>query len=267
MNDRDDSPRDRLAAVSTDIYCLVDVTGHIVAAESPVTADSASPHANLLRELLATEQFTTSIVRVAAGDLSAALLHIKAGKPSASFRVHLRRLAGPTEPLILVRVEVAQPTATTDPVTGLPDRRALAQRVAHWQSSGPHSPYALLFADLDDFKQVNDQHGHAVGDRVLAEVADRLVGCVREHDLVVRYGGDEFVFLLKDVNSHAEAELVADRIRTAVSRPIADQNLVIRLGITIGAALAQDNAYSIEQLIETADRAMYARKKSAMHSA
>jgi diguanylate cyclase (GGDEF)-like protein len=127
--------------------------------------------------------------------------------------------------------------------------------------SGPALPFSLLFLDLNDFKQVNDAHGHAVGDAVLAELAGRWSSAVRDGDLVTRYGGDEFVILLRNVADRAAAEPIVERLRIATLAPIAIAGTAITLSATIGVALSDGDNVSKENLIAAADEDMYARKR------
>jgi diguanylate cyclase (GGDEF)-like protein len=119
---------------------------------------------------------------------------------------------------------------------------------------------ALLFLDLNEFKAVNDSHGHEVGDEVLRQVAGRMTGCLRETDLAARLGGDEFVVVAEDLAGVAEAEVLAARIIDAISRPIEVGALHIVVGAAIGVALARDGVEEPLRLLGRADAAMYRAK-------
>ncbi len=155
--------------------------------------------------------------------------------------------------------------ATHDPLTGLPNRtllsesltRALARRERAITEPG------LLFIDLDGFKQVNDRFGHGVGDTVLREVADRLLGCVRATDLVARLGGDEFVVLVEAATEGDDLglELLAQRVRDAVSSPLSLlDGTPVRLSASVGVAVAEHGSDTPALLLERADAAMYRQK-------
>ncbi len=167
---------------------------------------------------------------------------------------------------VTLRVEQDRRTrheADTDPLTGLANRRALertlASALARAAARGRTS--AVLMLDLDGFKAINDQHGHAAGDAALREVARRLRRCVRERDLVARLGGDEFVVLLTDVggSSGAAAEACA-RVDAALSEPIALEHAEVPLRAAIGVATFPADGADAPSLLAHADRAMYAAK-------
>jgi diguanylate cyclase (GGDEF)-like protein/PAS domain S-box-containing protein len=138
--------------------------------------------------------------------------------------------------------------AHTDALTGLPNRRSLFDLLAEDEKGG-----ALLFCDLDRFKPINDEFGHAVGDEVLRLVAERLRACVRSDDVVARTGGDEFVVLAHGASDEEAAEL-ADRIGRALDAPFTVEGTQVGLDISIGIART-DTAFDHDALAQ-ADRAM-----------
>jgi diguanylate cyclase (GGDEF)-like protein len=158
---------------------------------------------------------------------------------------------------------VAHTRASVDPLTGLMNRasfdRALDLAVAH--AARAQNAAAVLFMDLDGFKTVNDQRGHAVGDVLLKEVASRILSCVREDDLLARYGGDEFVVLLEQLAGVEVVDAIASRIIDALSRSFAVDGLTVRLSVSIGVALFPQHGSSAEELLARADGAMYAAKR------
>jgi diguanylate cyclase (GGDEF)-like protein len=151
-----------------------------------------------------------------------------------------------------------------DPLTDLLNRRALenelARAVARAERTG--LSLALMFIDLDDFKVVNDTYGHSAGDGVIYEAAARLKVCTREVDTLARYGGDEFVLVLEAVDGAADAETVAARILEAFGLGFQHESQRIQLSASIGVALFPADGRSPQQLIETADRAMYRVKQA-----
>ncbi len=181
--------------------------------------------------------------------------------------VHITPLLGPNETRLLVTIRplesLAEYALRCDALTGLPDRRELSAHRSRWQlcASARQVPHALLFMDLDNFKQINDQHGHATGDRLLATLATRWRRCIRDDDLLVRYGGDEFVILLAGVRRRREIDPVVSRLMAATTEPVAIDNQPLRVGATIGIALAEDVSVDLDQLIASADRDMYRQKR------
>ena len=152
-----------------------------------------------------------------------------------------------------------------DPLTGLADREFLLSRLAalmRGERCGDRD-FAVLFVDLDNFKQVNDAHGHLIGDRVLREVARRLSSCVREGDHVVRFGGDEFVVLVENLALESEAQPIINRIHSVLAKPIALPEGAVTLTASIGAAQASVDHNVPEDLIAEADRAMYSSKRGS----
>ncbi|HEX7643426.1 MAG TPA: diguanylate cyclase [Burkholderiaceae bacterium] len=152
--------------------------------------------------------------------------------------------------------------ARYDDLTGLPNRRLFQDRIhsAFARCRRGESSGALLFIDLDDFKEVNDAHGHAAGDQLLQTVAGRIASCVREADTVARIGGDEFVVLIEGVYEREQAELVAAKIGKAIGEPLALADNLLHPQASIGVALYPEHGKVINQLMRHADQAMYACK-------
>jgi diguanylate cyclase (GGDEF)-like protein len=150
-----------------------------------------------------------------------------------------------------------------DPLTGLPNRMLLADRLgqvtAHRERL--HATVALLFVDLDRFKEVNDTLGHAAGDRLLQDVAERLASCVRECDTVARLGGDEFVVMLLGLHDVEDAALVADKIVAVVSGACRIEGSELHVAPSIGISIFPDDGADPDTLLRNADTAMYHAKK------
>ena len=155
-----------------------------------------------------------------------------------------------------------------DPLTGLPNRRLLNDRlnmaIAHAHRS--QSSLALLFLDLDRFKRINDSLGHRVGDQVLKQVTDCLSQSLREDDTVARMGGDEFVVVLADAAGPEDAVLIARRIIENLTQPIIVEESELVITCSIGISLYPTDGTSSEQLIRNADRAMYRSKDQGRNS-
>ncbi|MEE9679686.1 diguanylate cyclase [Pseudomonas moraviensis] len=153
--------------------------------------------------------------------------------------------------------------AQYDQLTQLPNRELLRDRLraALAHARAVHGHMALLYVDLDRFKQVNDTHGHAVGDMLLQTVANRLKGCVRETDTVARIGGDEFVVLLHSVHAAEDADSVAGKIRQVLAQPMRLDGHDLRIEPSIGVARFPEHGEEEQQLFRHADQAMYAAKR------
>jgi diguanylate cyclase (GGDEF)-like protein/PAS domain S-box-containing protein len=149
-----------------------------------------------------------------------------------------------------------QHRADTDLLTGIANRAVLFEVLRVHQDGG--AGCGVLFCDLDEFKVVNDAHGHPVGDGVLMEVAQRLVAAVRPEHLVARFGGDEFVVVCPAVSA-AELEELAVAVAERMTAPITTPVGAMRLGVSVGTAVGRDGE-TADELIARADRAMYGVK-------
>lgn len=153
--------------------------------------------------------------------------------------------------------------AMHDLLTGLPNRILLNDRLqqALIAAKREHSRGALMFLDLDRFKQVNDTLGHDVGDRLLTQVAGRMLVCVRESDTVARIGGDEFIVLLRTVEDAQDAISVAEKIRAALSQPFDLADHQLKISCSIGIAFYPEQGDDEIELSKHADIAMYRAKE------
>jgi diguanylate cyclase (GGDEF)-like protein/PAS domain S-box-containing protein len=152
-----------------------------------------------------------------------------------------------------------------DALTGLPNRTLLRDRLEHALSRTARSStigLALLYLDLDHFKSVNDSLGHACGDEVLVEAANRLQAAVRPSDTVARFGGDEFVVCCEDIRSSTETVNLAERILAAMRAPFHPSEHEVLLSTSIGIAIAQRPGETADELLRDADAALYAAKRA-----
>lgn len=158
-----------------------------------------------------------------------------------------------------------QAAASTDPLTGVANRAQLAATIREHRSGRA----ALLFCDLDDFKAVNDRHGHIAGDRVLLAVAARMAGTARPGDLLVRLGGDEFAVWCPDIRNEAEAEALAQRMVAVLDGPVVVEGTTIRVGCSVGLTLVDgptEDPAALDRILGRADRALYRAKHSGKHT-
>jgi diguanylate cyclase (GGDEF)-like protein/PAS domain S-box-containing protein len=151
-----------------------------------------------------------------------------------------------------------------DPLTDLPNRELFHDRLqtALARARRNKERLAVLYIDLDGFKEVNDGHGHAVGDLLLQEVAQRIRRCLRESDTVGRIGGDEFVVLLNNITLPEHGAVVAEKIRAVLDRPFELGGKRLHISSSIGVAAYPEHGDDNKQLIRHADEAMYVAKKN-----
>lgn len=154
--------------------------------------------------------------------------------------------------------------ATHDPLTDLPNRNLLNDRIAQaiTQASRRNSRVAVLFLDMDGFKFINDTHGHDVGDQLLIEVAQRIKRMLRNEDTIARQGGDEFIVALPDIDAVTGVIDVAQKLLKTLSVPYKIQGQQLDTSASIGISLYPDDGDDAETLIRKSDAAMYSAKKS-----
>ncbi len=200
------------------------------------------------------------------------------GSSAFMFALVLLRMAGivrRNEQLAVQMVALTEASAQAqlehqafhDTLTGLPNRALFGNRVAHALAGRRRDrlPVAVLFLDLDDFKNVNDGLGHAAGDRVLQEVGARLEDCMRPVDTAAHLGGDEFAILIHDTESELQAVEIAHRVMGSLETPIALDGREIVIASSVGIAFSDRNMVSgadAEELLRNADAAMYMAKEN-----
>jgi diguanylate cyclase (GGDEF)-like protein len=149
--------------------------------------------------------------------------------------------------------------ALHDPLTGLPNRELLMDRlsVALARLGRQETGLGVLFIDLDSFKAINDEHGHAVGDELLVSIAARLRREVRDGDTVARYGGDEFVVLCEDLAHVGSAQPLAERLAAAIGQPVSAGERLLAVEASVGVVVEHSPATSADALLARADAEMY----------
>ncbi|MFB2938209.1 diguanylate cyclase domain-containing protein [Aerosakkonemataceae cyanobacterium BLCC-F154] len=155
-----------------------------------------------------------------------------------------------------------------DLLTTLPNRALFNENlIISLQNAPSHQhKFAVMFLDLDRFKIINDTLGHAVGDRLLQDVAERLKSCLREGDMVARWGGDEFTILLSQINHADDAGKVAQRIIDALKLPFYLENQEINTSTSVGIAIYPEDGEDVDTLLKNADSALYEAKKNGRNN-
>lgn len=153
--------------------------------------------------------------------------------------------------------------ARHDALTGLPNRTQISEQLRHaiLRAQRSHTQVALLFLDLDLFKNINDSLGHTTGDALLRALARRMRSVLREKDNIGRFGGDEFLVLIEDIQELADIVLVANKLADTVAQPLTIEGRELCVTTSIGISIAPDDSSSAEQLIRFADTAMYQAKE------
>jgi diguanylate cyclase (GGDEF)-like protein len=189
------------------------------------------------------------------------------GKVQESALTESRAVLAATQAALVISREEernARLRALHDSMTGLANRDLFDDRLSSAISLARRHDWilAVMFLDLDGFKQINDTHGHAIGDDVLKEVARRLSLRSRDEDTVCRNGGDEFLYLLVDPQGRENIERIAGMICTNITQPIAIGNLQLSVAASMGVAIYPLDGATGDELIRNADTAMYRAKKN-----
>jgi diguanylate cyclase (GGDEF)-like protein len=167
-----------------------------------------------------------------------------------------------------IDVKADRNAALHDVLTGLPNRALFIDRLEHGIAQAKRHGWtlAVMFVDLDDFKTINDTHGHEVGDGVLRTIATRLKDGTRSDDTVSRLGGDEFLYLLMEIRNKQDASSIAQKIIAAIHAPceigLHDRTVRLTVEASIGIAVFPSGGQTVEALIKSADTALYRAKRS-----
>jgi diguanylate cyclase (GGDEF)-like protein/PAS domain S-box-containing protein len=179
---------------------------------------------------------------------------------------NLTRMAGSQTDIMIRKTaeQLLQHDANHDTLTGLPNRAVMERRLGRLieeRQKNNKFNYAMLYVDIDDFKEINDSLGHQMGDLFLIQTSRRLESCLRPGDMIARTGGDEFTILLEDIDDPNEAVVSAKRILNELNTPFRLLNHQLQISASIGIALGDDNSQA-KELINNSDIAMYAAKAS-----
>lgn len=220
------------------------------------------PFINRLRRALDQGIYESEIDVPPDSPLRLSWAHVKIIRSGGNLAVRLRDISEAK-----AHVRELRRRGNEDVLTSLPNRHwiqgYLPEAIKHAEEA--HISLALLFIDLDGFKKVNDTAGHAAGDELLQHAAQRLMDAIRPHDKVVRFGGDEFVVIVENVEHRIDAAHVADRVQQAFSQPFRLSQGTHTVGTSIGIALFPTDAQDAAALLEKADIAMYSVKTNGKH--
>lgn len=203
--------------------------------------------------------FLNESTRLNAAFASAALASVPLVMVAACIQLSAH-LYGTTLRQLMAQRDLMQ-FARQDPLTGLENRLGLRERF-EILAPGPTRPAALLYLDLDQFKPVNDLHGHQAGDALLRAVAMRLKACLRPGDTAFRIGGDEFVVLQTRVRRQSDVATMAQRLLASLSEPYDLDGSILHVGASIGIALANMGDAELDALAAAADAALYDAKRA-----
>ena len=263
VHDRSVKPLTKVLGQSEEVKDLVDEAAEELSSVSAVlrqeVADRGSPPG--IEEALERTETIEDKVQVAADKLTEVNLALK--EEVRERHVLEFRLAAVTE-----RAEASRNAAFHDLLTGLPNRALFNDRLEHGLAHARRHgrSLAVMFIDLDEFKSINDTHGHDAGDEVLTTIAARLMASTRDDDTVSRHGGDEFLYLLAEVGNEQDLTHIAEKLAAAIQLPctitVDDAAVHLRVSASIGIAIFPKDGTTAQALVKNADRAMYRAKSS-----
>ena len=247
-------------------------TKRVLLEQRPVLIDVADPGADEseVRYLVSIGQRSMAMVPLVAAGRTIGLVEVTSARPAAfdERAVELATMLAGEAAMALENARLydqIRHQALHDGLTGLANRVLFRDRVEHAVERCRRNggEVAILFIDLDDFKTLNDTHGHARGDEVLVAAAGRVAGVLRPSDTAARLGGDEFAVLIEDVVDEGDALGVAMRLAEALRVPLPLGHSTVRVAASIGVALGGAGGETTEDLLRNADVAMYAAKQSS----
>lgn len=247
-----------LGAVLEEVFCIV---------HGKIRAPVENPVERALREGVFVSLENHSVLVTRDGkevpvETSAAPIQDNAGNVTGAVLV-LRDLSDRVRPGEALQESEERVRAAHDPLTNIPNRVLFSDRLGRALSKVKRNCHqlALLFLDLDGFKEINDSFGHQKGDMLLKEVAQRLKGCLRERDTVARWGGDEFTLLLENLQHRQDAATVSEKVLSTLARPFELDGNQISITASIGISVFPDDGDNAEKLLINADAAMCHSKK------
>jgi len=264
-------PATMIKATEGSLTCIGEDAGLALGSESALVDQATDPFLATLGQSGLAEGFRTcwaEPIRDPAGRVLGAVAICR--KDAAAPTLEERELAGAAAQVAAIAIGQTQAhdrllfQAQHDPLTGLPNRTLLEDRLAQCaaRSRRNGTSLAVLQIDLDRFKLINDFLGHAMGDSLLKTVADRLRGAVRQTDTLARLGGDEFTLLLADLKNPADARKVADELLAILQKPLTVEGSEFFVTASIGIAVYPDDSTDLVTLLKMADSAMYHAKKT-----
>lgn len=234
----------------------------LTSVNSTLTDELSGRHSELgLQGALTQSQSVKSKVQDCADDLTTVTLALQAEVLEREVLEHELLAAQGQE-------QAARHTALHDPLTSLPNRVLFNDRLQHGLAQATRHDWmlAVMFIDLDDFKDINDTHGHDAGDGALRIVAARLSAITRADDTVSRHGGDEFLYLLLELKNESDAHVIAEKIIATIAEPceVAANagNITLSVRCSIGVAIFPKDGATADALVQRADKAMYRAKRS-----
>ncbi|WP_371324498.1 EAL domain-containing protein [Dechloromonas sp. ZY10] len=248
-------------------YATYELVGHDIFGLIALSADESSEHLREQVGLRGLWSGEADIARKGGDEFPAGIRVSRVDDPHTGNPTHhIWILADITERKAVE--ERMRHIAQHDPLTGLPNRMALAIRLAQLlpEARRYERRLAMMFLDLDRFKIINDTLGHPVGDELLREVACRLSNIIRETDFVARLGGDEFVILLPEISTPADSALVASKIIAALATPVQVDTHELHTSPSIGISIFPDDGPDADSLLKNADTAMYHAKAAGRNN-
>lgn len=219
-----------------------------------------SMHANIMQHLQQAQRWQgEGTLQCRSGSMLPVLVSVTSLPGDADKKLYVLLFSDITK--LKIAEQKMEQLALYDSLTGLPNRSLFTQRLNDVLSSDSLLTSALMFLDLDHFKSINDSYGHSVGDQLLRQVADRLRTCIQARDTVARFGGDEFVIILREVCNREQIKKIALRILAALNKPYQLGSRQCFTSASIGIALLAEDGDNIDTLTRHADQAMYQAKQ------